>query len=323
LAVLTGCGGDEAGSGSAPGDAPSPPSKRAAEPARAPQPAAQPAGRVVPVGNKPEGAVFEPRSRMLAVGLTDPDLLALVAPDGAVRRRVRLAGAPRHLTLDGRTVLVPAEKADRLVLVGLPDGDAREVRVGDNPHDADDAGERIFVGDEFASTMTVLEDDRVVRTVPTDKQPGGVVGLPDRVGLVAVKGYTLELFDARSLRSLGRLPAGAGPTHGVADRAGRIHVTDTRGNAMLTYSTRPRLRQVGRLRLPGKPYGITYDGARDRLWVTLTAANRVVELGGGDRPRRLRSFPTVRQPNTIAVDERTGRLFIPSRTDGTLQLIDP
>ena len=38
----------------------------------------RPEGTVVPLGNKPEGLVFDPATRLLAVGLTDPDGLALV-----------------------------------------------------------------------------------------------------------------------------------------------------------------------------------------------------------------------------------------------------
>ena len=34
-------------------------------------------------------------------------------------------------------------------------------------------------------------------------------------------------------------------------------------------------------------------------------------------------FPTVRQPNTVAVDPTTGRVFVGSRETGQLQLIDP
>jgi DNA-binding beta-propeller fold protein YncE len=37
----------------------------------------------------------------------------------------------------------------------------------------------------------------------------------------------------------------------------------------------------------------------------------------------LRTFPTVPQPNSVAVDPRSGRVFVASRKDGTLQLLDP
>jgi DNA-binding beta-propeller fold protein YncE len=52
----------------------------------------------------------------------------------------------------------------------------------------------------------------------------------------------------------------------------------------------------------------------------LTAENRLVELT--DR-RALRTFPTVRQPNSVAVDPTTGRVFVASRRTGTVQLFDP
>jgi DNA-binding beta-propeller fold protein YncE len=34
-------------------------------------------------------------------------------------------------------------------------------------------------------------------------------------------------------------------------------------------------------------------------------------------------WPTVRQPNSVAIDEATGRVFVASRTDNQLELIDP
>jgi hypothetical protein len=48
-----------------------------------------------------------------------------------------------------------------------------------------------------------------------------------------------------------------------------------------------------------------------------------VEISTGDRPREIARRPTVRQPNTLAVDPRTGRLLIASNSDGTLELVDP
>ena len=65
------------------------------------------------------------------------------------------------------------------------------------------------------------------------------------------------------------------------------------------------------------------DERRARVWVTVAGRNEVVELTAEDQPRRLRTLPTVRQPHTVAVDPNTGRPFATSRTDGTLQLIDP
>jgi DNA-binding beta-propeller fold protein YncE len=73
----------------------------------------------------------------------------------------------------------------------------------------------------------------------------------------------------------------------------------------------------------GTPYGIALDPAADRLWVTQTKLNTVSEFAlNGPRPRLVRHLPTVRQPNTVGVDPRSGRVFVAGRV-GELQIIPP
>lgn len=323
LAVVPAACGDDEGDRS-PGPLPYPP--QAAEPAASPEVGDTPPGRIVEVGTEPEGVAFDPRTGLVAVGTREPSELVLVdGVSGEIRERVRIPSAPRHLALarPGGPVLVPAEDADRIVEVSLPEGDTSATKVGDNPHDVAFLDGRIYVGDEFSSTLSVVEEDRLVRQVPVDVQPGGVVGLDDEVGLVSVRAYTVELFSPNGLRAQGSQNAGLGPTHVVRDDEGRLYITDTRGDAVVVFETQPRLRFVGRLKLPGSPYGIAVDRERGRVWVTLTARNEVVELAAADQPEVLRTFSTVRQPNTLAVTPGSSRLFIASRTDGTLQLLDP
>ena len=318
--ALTGCGGGDAPL--ARPEQPYPP--KAAEPGAAPKPAEKPAGRVVEVGAKPEGVVYDAKTGLVAVGVNDPDELVLLDRDGTVRKRVPLPGPPRHLQLagPGGPVLVPSEPANELVEVSLPGGELRATPVGRQPHDATAGADgRIFTADERGSTITEVRDGRRIRTVPVDTQPGGIAAVGDRVAVVAVQAYTVELYDQRTLQGQGARNAGLGPTHVVADDEGRIYVADTRGGAILVYTTEPRLKVAGRIALPGSPYGLALAG--DRLWVTLTERNQLVELRAGDQPERLRAFPTVRQPNSVAVDPRSGRVFVASRSDGTLQLIDP
>ena len=300
----------------------------AAEPARSPPLEAEPVGRVVPVGHKPEGLAFDRRTGLLAVALTRPDRLALVdGRSGRTVRRVRLPGAARHLALarPGGPVLVPAEDTDQLVTVSLPGGRPRATRVGRQPHAAvaargpAAAGGRIFVGNERGRSVSVVEDGRELRRLDAPVGPGGLAAT--RGGVVAVVGVrerAIELFDASTLTSLGRIPVGVGPTH-VAARGKRFFVVDTRGNGLVEIHTDP-LRVHRRTHLEGAPYGIAFDPRRRRFWVTLTASNRVAEVT--DR-RLLRTFPTVRQPNSVAVDPASGRVFVASRKDGVLQLFDP
>jgi DNA-binding beta-propeller fold protein YncE len=317
--LATGCGSSTV-------DALPPP----AEPARAPQLTEPPAGRVVKVGNQPQGIVADPRSGRVAVGLRDPDELALLDRDsGRALDRLALPGPPRHLAFDDSTgtVLVPAERAGRLARVRIAAGRRLEpVRVGAFPHDAAVAGERTFVGDQRGSTLSVVERGRRLRELAVAAQPGGLASLRDgtQVAVVSVRERAVELFDARTLRRLGRVGAGVGPTHVVSEpRFHRLYVTDTSAGALLVFDTVPRLELVRRVHLPGSPYGIALDGERHRLWVTLTAVNQVVELPAHGRPHVLRRFTTPRQPDTVAVDEETGRVFVTGRHAGVVQLLDP
>ncbi|MEJ7717111.1 MAG: hypothetical protein WKF31_03785 [Thermoleophilaceae bacterium] len=225
LVALTGCGS------SPPSELPVP------EPAASPAPREEPAGRVVDVGNAPGGRGGGPGDRDRRARLPQSE------PARARRRSHRRDGArgapallPRHLGLagPGGPVLVPTEAGGSLVQVSLPEGKVLSTtRVGRTPHDADAAGGRIFVGNEFDDSVSVLEDGRELKRLPAARQPGGVAGTDVAVGVVSVTGRVFEAFDARTLRSLGRVSGGVGPTHVVAEPEGCYYVADTQGDAVL------------------------------------------------------------------------------------------
>jgi DNA-binding beta-propeller fold protein YncE len=226
-------------------------------------------------------------------------------------RVVALGGKPEGLAFDPRT---------GLLAIALRDPDRLALVDGRQPHDAARARGRTFVGDERGHTLSVVEHGRRERVLDAPVGPGGVAATTGRdlVGVVGVRERALELFDTATLRSAGKVDVGIGPTH-VVGAGARFFVVDTRGDGLLEVRTSP-LRVHRRTHLQGAPYGITLDRERRRFWVTLTATNRVAELT--DR-RLLRTFPSVRQPNSVAVDPRSGRVFVASRRDGVLQLLDP
>ena len=116
----------------------------AAEPASSPAMSRRPAGRaVVRSASKPEGVAADPVTGLAAVALRDPARLALVdVATGAVRRRVALPGAARHLQLaaPGGPVLVPAEPRTSSPVSRLPAGTVSTAPTGRQPHDAARAG---------------------------------------------------------------------------------------------------------------------------------------------------------------------------------------
>jgi DNA-binding beta-propeller fold protein YncE len=177
------------------------------------------------------------------------------------------------------------------------------------------------VSNEFSDTLAVVESGRVLRELGAPAQPGGVAAAGTAVGVVGVRAHRLEVFDAGSLRTLGSAPAGAGPTH--ADATGdRLYVVDTLGGAVLVFAVRPRPIQMATVPAPGRPYGIAIDPERRRLWVTETATNRLAEYDiANTAPRLVATYPTVRQPNSVAVNDRTGDVYVTGAADGELQIL--
>jgi len=111
-------------------------------------------------------------------------------------------------------------------------------------------------------------------------------------------------------------------TNAVGDRFGRVLVTDTRDGELLAFSADPLIMRQ-RFPVPGAPYAIAYDPVRDLAWVTLTERNEVVgfHVAGGEPVERFR-LATVRQPNTVAVDPRSGAVIVGSGTGDGVQVVE-
>jgi DNA-binding beta-propeller fold protein YncE len=169
------------------------------------------------------------------------------------------------------------------------------------------------------------------RIVPIDRTPAGVdLATPGwraattdgrLIAVVRPRERVLAVYDGITMRRLATIPAGIGPTH-VAVRGSDAFVVDTQGGALLVFSLRPRVEFVRRANLRGSPYGIAFDPMRGRMWVTLTARNELVEVTADRRPRVLRRLPTIRQPDSVAVD-RAGEVAVSGSSAGVLQLVDP
>ncbi len=342
--VLAGCGADQSSTGETtasgkettgrattaqkydpPRQAPPAP-----EPADSPPVSREPAGKTLELEASPEGLEADPNTGLVAVGLRNPDRLTLVDGEGGeVVRGVDLPESPRHLALAnaGGPVLIPAERANELAQVSLPDAKVvARTPVGDFPHDAAAGDGKIFVINEKENTVSVIENGEVTQTLDTLLQPGGIAATGEGlVGVVGVRGLGLEVFDASTLKSVGRIDAGEGPTHVVTGPDNRFYVADTRGGAVLIFTARPELEQASRISVPGgSPYGIAVDPERGYLWVTLTAENRLVQYDiTQEPPRRIASYPTVRQPNSVTVNPDTGFVYVAGAANNELQILDP
>ncbi|MGI8434486.1 MAG: YncE family protein [Nocardioidaceae bacterium] len=314
LFAVAGCGGgsDEGGVG-------------AAEPAQAPGATVAPAGDTAEVGDAPQGIVYDARTKSLAVAVQNPYRLLLLDPTTLeVRTSVALPGKVRHLQVaePGGPVLVPDESADQLIEVFLPGGSTRVTDVQSHPHDAAAASNGdVIVGNEFSGSITVVREGKVLRSFADLTQPGGVIADGTDVAVVDVGAFTLSTYDLTTMKRTGRIAAGEGPTHGTLTSGHRVVVSDTRGGQLLVDSMDP-LKEVGRLALDGSPYGLASDSSTSTVWVTLTAKNELVGLDlSTDTPRVIATYPTVGQPDTVAVAPGSHTLWVTGTADGVVQRI--
>ncbi|MFC9434197.1 YncE family protein [Nocardia sp. NPDC057030] len=217
-------------------------------------------------------------------------------------------------------LLIPA--VDRILRVDVAaatlsevpfDGDARSVQRRDD--------DTLLVGTADGKVRTLSPAGKVVRTVSGLASADALALTPDHVSVLDRKQTSVTEIELGK-DDLGlALRAGDGATTMISDHFGRIIVTDSTGNELLVFSAGPLvLRQ--RFPVNSSPYALAYDQRSDTVWVTCTQSNEVVgfDLSTGI-PTEVGRYPTVRQPNSVAIDQRTGDMFVGSAADGGLQRI--
>ncbi|WP_030516905.1 YncE family protein [Nocardia sp. NRRL WC-3656] len=289
--------------------------------AAAPAATATPAGAVTAFG--PVGALLAEPATGRVVAL-DPNGLGLRLVDPVNPSAARAITLPAHAT--GLALGAPGEvlvAAGREVLrVDIATAAIRPVPV--------DGDVRAIARRGDGSLVAGLDGGRV-QILDADGHPNKTVsglGTVDAVAATANAVATLDL-DQTTLTELDldrdrpglALRAGLGATHVISDHYGRLLATDTSGGALLVYTTDPLLLRQ-RFPVGPSPYTLAYDERSDTVWLTLSGSNEVVgfDLSTGI-PEEVGRFATVRQPNSLTIDSRTGDMFIGSATGDGLQRI--
>ncbi|WP_040779143.1 YncE family protein [Nocardia pneumoniae] len=308
-----------AGCSSGPGGADLP-SRDPATAAVAPAVTTPPAGRVLPTG--PVAALeADPGTGLLAV--LDGTALTVVDP-GAAQPVVRTVTLPDRASslAPGRPGEMLAAAPGRVLRVDLAGGAVGAVAV--------DGDARSVLARPDGGLLVGTADGRVLEVAPGGAVTGTVSGLVSADELAEADGKVTVLDRHQTAifeLDLGRdrfglaLRAGDGATRMIGDARGRFVVTDTAGGELLVYTAGPLvLRQ--RFPVGSSPYAIAYDQRSDTVWVTCTQRNEVVgfDLSTGI-PKEVGRYATVRQPNSVTIEQHTGDLFVGSATGDGLQRI--
>ncbi|MFI7671582.1 YncE family protein [Nocardia sp. NPDC049526] len=327
LALMAGCSSDS--------DSDKLQTRPAATAAVAPERSAQPAGDVWGLDN-PVGGLFAEAGTGQLVALEashdagtmlfviDPATFTRVDPTGAPDVAMRTLLLPAHGVglAQGRPgeLLIPGDhRIMRLditsgVTTEVPvDGDARSVRYRDDG--------TMFVGTADGKVRELSPDGKVAETISGLASADALAVTGDHVSVLDRRQTSLTQLDLGKDRLGLALRAGDGATNLITDPFGRIIVTDTAGDELLVYTAGPLvLRQ--RFPVGSSPYALAYDQRSDTVWVTCTQSNEVAgfDLSTGI-PKEVGRYPTVRQPNSVTIDERTGDLFVGSATGDGLQRI--
>ncbi|MFE7740912.1 hypothetical protein [Nocardia sp. NPDC057455] len=315
VAVLVLTAGCSSGTGG-----PDLPTREPATAASAPPVTTPPAGQVLPAG--PLAELAADSAGGLLAGL-DGNVVTVFDPAAAqpVARTVTLPerasgltpGRPGEMLVAAPGRVLRVDLATGAIAAVTVEGDVRSVRA------RRDGG--LLVG---------TADGRVQELTPEGKVTSTVSGLVSADELAEADGKLTVLdrhqsaifqVDLSEQRPGLALRAGDGATRLIGDTRGRFVVTDTADGELLVYTAGPLvLRQ--RFPVGSSPYALAYDQRSDTVWVTCTQRNEVVgfDLSTGI-PKEVGRYATVRQPNAVAVEQRTGDLFVGSATGDGLQRI--
>ena len=213
------------------------------------------------------------------------------------------AAPPRLRPRRGRRSWSPPSRRTKLLVVSPGRRIVTATKVGTHPHDAT-VGRRqrlrrrraLRPGLGAAQTATSSRPCR-----PRTSRAGSPPSAERWVALVAVSARVLQVYGVHSLKR-----ARPAPGRGRAQPRRRrpalyAYVADTQGEQILVYRIGRHPRLVAEVAAPGTPYGLAIDprrhralGHRDRD-ATGSPSSRLA----GRRPRRIATYPTVRQPNSV------------------------
>ncbi|WP_276760589.1 YncE family protein [Mycolicibacter arupensis] len=306
-----------------------PPTIAPAQPAVSPATSVRPAGTVRPLAGQATAAVFDAATGQLAVLVPGPDpqapaTVALVGGSAKQPAVAALPGPASALAGDGGGHAYLSSRGGYFSLDLATRGITRV--------DVEDAAGVDFtaIGRRADGVLILGSADGAVYTLASDgRHVGERAKIFVRVDQIVTQGDVAVVLDRgqTSVTTIGTdgkpqyaLRAGQGATTLAADPHGPVLAADPRGGRLLVYGVDPLMLHQD-YPVPNAPYGLA--GAGGFAWVSQTGTNVVVgyDLTTGIPVEKVR-YPTVQQPNTLALDEKSDTLYVVSGSGDGVQVIE-
>ncbi|GGG09949.1 putative conserved lipoprotein LppL [Rhodococcoides trifolii] len=290
--------------------------------ATSPEITTAPAGVVSEAGTSVESMAFDPGSRTVAALTADGRTLLLQTSAGtdATPRTTSLPEAGNSVSAgrDG-TVLVTTNSG--VLQVDCASGAVRDLPVDGGAVSAVPFGDGLAVGNSSGAIHILDADGGVTETIDGLASVDALSAIDGQLTALDTKQTSVTSIDTDRGALGPALRAGEGATNLASSPDGRIAVADTADGELLVFTDDDLiLRQ--RFPVAGSPFAVAYDTSSGIVWVTTTATNEVagydVSTGIGVETAR---FPTVRQPDSLAVDSQSGDLFVGSSDGQGIQRI--
>jgi YVTN family beta-propeller protein len=184
----------------------------------------------------------------------------------------------------------------------------------------DDVGRRVYVS--HATCVEVLDAD-TGELKGRVSDASGVHGIAVAPGLGRGftsngKANTVSVFDLKSLKTLNTIATGKNPDAILYDPASKRVFAFNGASASATVIDAATAKVAGTIELGGKPESAVSDGVGN-VYVNLEDKNEVLKIDA-DKLKVLERWTVAKTPVSLAIDTKTGRLFVGCRSKSLVVL---
>ncbi len=190
------------------------------------------------------------------------------------------------------------------------------------------AGERVFVTNERAGTVSVIENDRVVATFHAGARPRGIVLSPDHKKLLVASSHmkntitkdrdSVRVFDAETLKEIRRFDCGTDPEGIAVTGDGRMAIVSNEDAGTATIIDTASGKSVSVV-TGTEPEGVAVHGTTALVTGETSSTITKIDLA---KKRVEANFFVDARPRAVTFTRNGARAYASAEVAGTINVID-